>query len=199
MLFFLQANLVLFATPKTATTSLEVALSPYADMVLKGHPQLKHCNFARYKLRVEPLIQDICQTLPETVALIREPEDWLGSWYRYRQGDWLDGTVRSTRDISFADFIQAYLSDTPPEFAKVGSQYQFLTNPRDGTNVQTLFQYSAQRGWRVWLEKRLGVELSLQHLNESAQGSLVLPHDLRASLRQRLSNEYALYEQARTA
>ena len=41
------------------------------------------------------------------VALMREPVDWLGSWYRYRQRDGMARPQNSTREISFDAFVRA--------------------------------------------------------------------------------------------
>lgn len=199
MLYFHKAGLVLLSTPKTASTALEDALAPHADIVLTGDAQIKHCNFARYRLRILPLIRDLTPRPPETAALIRHPEDWLGSWYRYRHGSWLDGTARSTRGMRFDQFVDAYLQDTPPPFAHVGAQASFLTDPRSGDTVQTLFRYNALDGWRDWLQERLSVTITLQHLNPSPEADLDLPAPLRARLRDKHARDYELFDRARTA
>lgn len=199
MLYFLKRNLVLFATPKTASTALEQALAPFADIVLQGDPAIKHCTFQRYCWRFEKFLGIYTKVAPETVALIREPEDWLGSWYRFRHGSWLDGTPRSTRGITFETFIESYLTDTPAPYAAVGSQAAFLTHPPQSRQVQTLWRYEGLAAFQDWLQAELGVTLDVPQANVSPQIEMSLSDSLRARLSKKLARDYALYEGARSA
>ncbi|WFE73522.1 hypothetical protein [Roseinatronobacter sp. S2] len=199
MLYFEKQNLVLFATPKTASTSLEAALAPMADIVLQGDPRIKHCTFHRYKWRFEKFLMIFKKSPPETVALIREPEDWLNSWFRFRHGSWLHDTPRSTQGKSFDDFVDGYLSDPKPAFAAVGSQAAFLTHPMQDDQVQTLFRYDAMPEFLTWLEARLGCSLDLPQKNVSPKMDATLSAQMRVRLRNGCARDYALYDRARGA
>jgi len=196
MLYFLKHKLVLLATPKTGSTSLEQALAPLADMVLQGDPRIKHCTFQRYKWRMEKFIQIFDEDAPQTAALIRHPEDWLGSWFRFRHGDWLIGTARSTRGLSFEQFVEGYLSDPQPAFAAVGQQAKFLTHPKTAETVDFLYRYDCMPAFVAFLEDRLDTRITLERHNVSAAHHLSLPPDTRARLEQRYAEDYALYENA---
>lgn len=198
MLYFEKQNIVLFATPKTASTSLEAALAPMADIVLQGDPRIKHCTYHRYKWRFEKFLMIFNKTPPETVALIREPEDWLNSWFRFRHGSWLNDTPRSTRGKSFDDFVSAYLADPKPAFAAVGSQAAFLTHPVQHDQVQTLFRYDAMPEFLLWLEDRLGCKLDLPQKNVSPRMDTTLSEHLRDRLKNDCARDYALYDMARS-
>ncbi|MCC5991216.1 MAG: gamma-glutamyl kinase [Rhodobacteraceae bacterium] len=199
MLYFQKQNLVLFATPKTASTSLEAALAPHADIVLQGDPRIKHCTFHRYRWRFEKFLRIFVDTPPETVAMIREPEDWLSSWFRFRHGSWLDGTARSTRGLSFDDFVAGYIQQPKPEFAAVGSQSAFLTHPNIADDqVQTLWRYDAMPAFTQWLQDRLGVVLDLPQMNVSPSFDTPLGDDLRVRLQAHCARDYALYDGARS-
>ena len=197
MLYFEKQNLVLFATPKTASTSLEAALAPMADIVLQGDPRIKHCTFHRYRWRFEKFLMIFKKVQPETVALIRHPEDWLNSWFRFRHGDWLKDTPRSTRGKSFDEFVAGYLQDPKPEFAAVGSQAAFLTHPNKDDRVQTLFRYDAMPEFQKWLENRLECSLDLPQKNVSPRMETSLSANLRARLETGSARDYALYDIAR--
>ncbi len=197
MLYFKKRNLVLFATPKTASTSLESALIPHADIVLQADPQIKHCTFHRYKWRLEKFVMIYTQTPPETVALIREPEDWLNSWFRFRFGSWLDGTARSTKDLNFDQFVDGYLQDNPPPFAAVGSQARFLTHPFNPSTVQTLWRYDAMPAFQDWIQTELDVTVDVPQTNVSPRFGTTLSDELRQRLRAHCARDYELYESAR--
>ena len=93
-------------------------------------------------------------------AGLREPVSWLGSWYRYRQRDFLDGKPVSTRGISFDAFVQGYLQGKRPDFANVGSQATFLAPRPNGTAITHLFRYEDAERLDRFLEDRLGVALA---------------------------------------
>jgi len=196
MLYFHDARLVVFATPKTGSTALQAALQPHADIVLQGHPAIKHCTFHRYKWRFEKFIAIFADEPPETCALIRDPEDWLASWYRFRQGSWLQNTPRSTRGLSFADFVDAYLRDRPPPFAAVGAQARFLSHPKRDERVARLFRYDAFDAFTAWLQDRLGTAVAPGRHNASAPAPVALPAALRARLQDRCAADYELYHAA---
>ena len=87
MLVFWRQRLVFLATPKTGSTAIEAALGAAGGgVVIQRPPQLKHTTVQRYRRFVAPYLGDCVKG--ETfavIALMREPLDWLGSWYRYRQ------------------------------------------------------------------------------------------------------------------
>jgi hypothetical protein len=197
MLYFRKRNLVLFATPKTGSTALEIALAPHADVVLQNEPLIKHCTFHRYKWRFEKFLAIFTKIPPETVALIREPEDWLSSWFRFRYGSWLDGTPRSTKGLTFDEFVDGYMQDPKPEFAAVGSQAAFLGHPMNDMHVETLWRYDAMPAFQAWIQDELGVTLDVPRANVSPKFQTQLSDGLRTRLRDHCARDYALYDRAR--
>lgn len=97
MLVFWKENLVFLAVPKTGTTAIEGALSPKAAMVLRDPPQIKHAPLYRYGRFLQPMFEKAGGKNPETIAVIRDPVEWLSSWYRYRNRHALVGHKNSTR------------------------------------------------------------------------------------------------------
>lgn len=197
MLVFWNEGLVLLAVPKTGTTALEGALAPHAAMVLRGPPQLKHVNIHRYRQVIQPLLRDLDDRPMETVAVIREPIDWLGSWYRYRHRPELDGHHRSTKGMTFDEFVGEYTLDMPALFARVGSQATFLLEADGKVGVTHLFQYEEQDVLIAFLEERLQIRIKLPWLNASPDVPLHLSAEMEAHLRQERPTEFALWEGAR--
>ncbi|TVS05492.1 MAG: gamma-glutamyl kinase [Rhodobacteraceae bacterium] len=197
MLYFHKAGLVLLATPKTGSTALEKALASRADIVLQGDAQIKHCTFQRYTWRMEKFIQIFTKDLPETVALIRHPEDWLSSWYRFRHGAWLVDTPRSARGLSFDQFVEGYLAKTQPPYAAVGRQARFLTNPKTGDQVDQIWCYDAMPAFLRFLEERLQTDITLERVNTSPDWPVTLSSELRARLEAQYAQDYDLYARAR--
>lgn len=193
MLVFWEQRLVVLATPKTGSTAFESALESMAEIAVQRPPALKHTTIGRYRRFLGPWLEKTAGAKFEVVALMREPVSWLGSWYRYRGRDTLDGTDRSTRGMSFDDFVTAYLSDPTPPFANVGAQARFLGADRDD-GVDRVFRYETIGGFVTFLEERLGCEITLPRLNVSPEGETPLSPDVAARLRRERAGDFALYD-----
>ncbi len=166
MLIFWKARLAILAVPKTGTTALEAVLAPSADAAIVNPPGLKHCTVRKYRRDLSGFFEQRGKRPLELVAVMREPVSWLGSWYRYRTRPEIAGQPNSTATIDFKTFVVNYLSDAPPEFARVGSQASFL----DG-GVDHLFRYDRQSALLSFLEERLERPIDLPRINVSPEGS----------------------------
>ncbi len=155
-------------------------------------------SLRRYMRFVAPLVAQYTDKPMETCALIRAPEDWLGSWYRYRQRDAIAATPRSTRGMDFDSFVGAYLSKPPPPPAAVGVQSRFLSGPRGEGGVDTLFRYEAMEAFCLWLSRRLDLPLELKRENVSpgGGGTPELSPAMRARLQAERAACFRLHEQA---
>lgn len=197
MLVFWEQKLAFLATPKTGSTAIEAALDSLASVVVQRPPVLKHTTVQRYRRFLGPYLAAASGGEEFTlVALMREPRDWLGSWYRYRLRDDVTDARKSTVGRSFDEFVRAWCSETPPEFAAVGSQARFL-QPRNGPGADRLFRYEELDRFVDFLEDRLGCEVILPHLNVSPKGEMDLSPETEALLRRRAAADFALYESIR--
>ena len=191
-----EAGLVFLANPKTATQSLRAILAPHARATPKDTGD-KHINATIYARKWAARVAQRIGTAPETFAVMREPLEHLGSWYRYRQRPALRGHENGTHDLSFADFIEALLMDEPPPFARIGRQARFLGFLNGGPPVNYIFDYARLDLMMLFLSERLSVELALPLRNVSpqiGQGALDLPDDLRAHLHKAHEAEFSLYD-----
>ncbi|MBJ2153289.1 hypothetical protein [Gemmobacter sp. 24YEA27] len=193
MLVFWDQKLVLLATPKTGSTSLATALESLASVSVQRPPVLKHTTVHRYRRFVGPYLEATSKTGWTVVALMREPRDWLNSWYRFRSREDQTDPVKSTKGMSFDDFVRAWCSDPRPAFADVGAQEKFL-RPRQGQGVDRLFRYDEIDVFVDFLEDRLGCEIILPHVNVSPPGETHLTPETEALLHRVASADFALYE-----
>lgn len=194
MMVFLKEKLVFFATPKTASTSIEMALGTTCDIRISKVPNAKHTPYRKYQRLLEPFIMTLTGDEPDTVAVIREPIDWLGSWYRYRSRDELRGAKNSTAEISFDQFIESYLSDDPKPFARIGSQAKFMSDKDGNVGMSHLFRYEDIDGLAQFMQRRIGKQFQLGRANQSPVAELALSPDLRSELKQVLTPDYEIYE-----
>lgn len=192
MLVFWDQRLAFLATPKTGSTAIEAALESLAALAIQRPPVLKHTTVQRFHRFIGPYLEVASGGEFDVVALMREPRDWLGSWYRYRQRDDLMDERRSTAGISFEDFVKAWCSDAPPAFADVGSQARFL-QPRNGKGVTRLFRYEEIGTFVDFLEDRLGCEIILPRVNVSPEAAMDLSPETEALLRRFAVRDFELY------
>ena len=161
MLVFSKHKLVFLSVPKTGTTAWQAALGPHASMVISDPPELKHAPVFRYNRFFRPALEKFIGEDLHVIAVIREPIDWLGSWYRYRQRPFLRGRPTGTHDLSFDTFVQGYVQGKQPRPANVGSQSKFLEPQKNGTAATHLFRYDDQLSLTNYL--RIATRCQPQH------------------------------------
>ncbi|WP_341861726.1 gamma-glutamyl kinase [Gymnodinialimonas sp. 57CJ19] len=194
MLVFWKARLVLLAVPKTGTTALEQALLPYADSAILNPPQQKHCTVRRYRNQVQKFFEQRGQRKLELMAVVREPVGWLSSWYRYRARDDIRGSANSTADVSFDEFVDAWLQESPPDFAKVGRQSRFVAEEDGSLGVDHLFRHDQLDRAVTFLEGRINKKLKVGRSNVSPARDVGLSAAMDARLRKEAPEEFALWE-----
>ena len=197
MLVFWKENLVLLAVPKTGSTALQGALAPRASMVFRDPPEIKHAPCYRYKRFLKPYFVQAGGQKPELMAIVRNPVDWLGSWYRYRTREELIGHENCTRDISFDDFVLEYCKGQPAPFANVGSQNKFLRINDGDIGAQHLFQYEQWDKVIAYLEDRLEFKITLKQKNVSPTMNLTLSAEVEEKLREKRAVEFEVWELGR--
>ncbi|MEM6744827.1 MAG: gamma-glutamyl kinase [Pseudomonadota bacterium] len=194
MMIFARRKLVLLALPKTGTTALEAALGPLADIHMRGAPALKHTTLRRYRRFIRPYLATAGIEGLETACLLREPTAWLRSWHAYRRRPALDGKPKSAAGLSFAEFVDAYLSDPQPVFAQVGVPSRFVAGPDGSPGVDHLFRYEDQGAFQAFLEDRLERKIDLPRRNVSPPADAEpLPPALQARLERERAADFALY------
>lgn len=191
MLVFWDQRLAFLATPKTGSTAIAAALESLAAVSIQRPPLLKHTTVHRYRRFIGPYLEAASKDRFTLVALMREPTDWLGSWYRFRQREETE-PAKSTRDITFDEFVRAWCREDRPEFADVGSQGKFL-RPRQAVGVDRLFRYEAIGTFVHFLEDRLGCEIILPRLNVSPEGATEVSSATVDLLRQAAAEDFDLY------
>ena len=193
MMIFFNERLAYLAVPKTGTSALERALGSKASAVFRDPPGLKHTNARGFERKFRKLFERNTLAPLETMAVMREPMAWLGSWYRYRQRPALSGHKNSTEHVSFDAFIEAYLSPEQPAFARIGSQGRFVTDEHGDLLVNHLFSYADLDTARRFLERRLSTTIDLKPVNTSPRARTELSTDLEQELRVKCALDFQIY------
>ena len=196
MLVFYEERLALLSVPKTGSTAYQSALRDRADIVVSGPTDLKHANMRRYDRFFQTMFHKMFDTEMEVMAVVREPIDWLGSWYRYRSRTDLSGHAHSTENTSFDDFVNSYMQSARPPFADVGTQTEFLKPRSNGAGVTHLFKYENQDKILQFLRNRLACDIHLPRENVSPERNLFLSEEIERRYRARYAAEFTLHQSA---
>ena len=199
MLVFVDANLVMFAVPKTGSTAYHLALKGKADVVLSGKAAYKHMPVRKYERHFAPFLDNAYGLVPDRMAVMRDPTEQIRSWYKYRSRP----TVKQERGVldgmSFDRFVEAVIDSTPPQFARIGSQLAFLST-QDGTlGVDHLFAYERPVLLRRFLTSRLKKEFETKLKNVSPDIEAPLSDEMDQKLRTARAEEFALYDRVLAA
>ena len=194
MIYLHHARLVILSQPKTGTTALDNALASRASIAVQNPPQLKHMQYHRFMKFVAPWIKaqtGLDRSDYEVVSVMREPIDWLGSWYRYRTRDALrDATGEKQRgnytgNVSFEDFVREMLKPKRERqsFANLGSPCGVALKATGGIGCDRIYPYEDLSGLHDLIEERMRRPIELSKLNVSPPGDVALSDETRARLK----------------
>lgn len=190
---FLQHGFVLLALPKTASTTLETALAPYASLVVSSPPGRKHIPARGFVHEFVPRLaaEGFPRDSYELVTMFREPVEWLESWWRYRaRQDARPG--RSTAEISFETFAASYVSGDDAAPTPRGRPARFIT-AEGSVAVDRVFAVDRPEVWGRWFSERVGHRLDFGRRNTSASRPAELSAGLRAALVEHFAPEYDVW------
>jgi hypothetical protein len=194
---FFQQNLAFLAVPKTGTTAVEMSLRKYADIIFAK--SRKHLTAGQFHNRVAPFLNRLYKVQPERLAVMREPVEQIRSWYRYRLRLDADTKAKSSAHVSFDEFVRAVISDDPPPFAGIGSQYRFLTLADGTVPLHHLFAYEDGDRLLSFFEDRFQRALEFPPRNVSPLVDAPLSPETERALRQARAQEFDLYDRLRDA
>ncbi|MBU2956659.1 sulfotransferase family 2 domain-containing protein [Paracoccus sp. 1_MG-2023] len=192
MLIFWEQRLVFLATPKAGSSAIEMALESLASTAVQRPASLKHTDVATFRRHVGPWLEMQAGEPFTTVALIREPVDWLRSWYRFKLRDDHDDPHHAMAGISFARFAELYASDGGPERLGIGSQTQFLMDGE--AHVDCIFRYEQIQDFIDFLEDRLDCAIELPRINVPPSVDVGLSDEAEEDLREAMAEDIMLYE-----
>lgn len=200
MLISLSKRFVFISNSKTASTSFEKVLDPYAEIRLRGTGKRKHATWSAVREEFHFLF-DHPHYRPESFfrfGVIRDPVEWFVSWYNYRMGlskeksglpagttfaqywhmnDWTKMRADGGKHLQKAHFVDA---DGRCTFD--------LVMPMD-----MLKEYEAALFARIGVDERLPVSNKSKSVFSSSQ----IPDALSAEIRDFWQEDYEFIEMMR--
>jgi hypothetical protein len=184
-------DFVLLAMPKTASTSLERALAPYATEVVGSPPGQKHLPARGFVHSRAPRLAE--QGHPresyELVTMFREPIAWLESWWRYRARE---DSRQSTADMTFEEFALRYLAGDGDAPVPRGRPARFI-QARGTVAVDRILSVERPEVWSAWFSERVGAPLEFERRNASEAERGELAFATREALAAHFAPEYEVW------
>lgn len=187
-------HLVVLEVPKTGSLALRAMLAPYTLPISDLAP--RHIGYNAYQHHHAANLAQAFGAAPQTVAVIRDPVERMQSWYRYRRRPKLKGKPASTHNVSFEEFVLAYLDGTNPQMANVGRQDRFVGWNGRAAGVDHLFDYAQMPLLEAFFSARTGDALTLPEKNKtpkSVQADYTLSKRVLSRFQIANREEIALY------
>lgn len=195
MLIGVRKRFVYAANTKTASTSIEFALSAHAEIICGGGPARKHMSlggvekeywfvFQNPKLNFESFFR---------FGVMREPISWINSWYRYRRENKVASPLPAT--MSFEDFWRARDWNIQSAAGKRYLQSTVFTNTQNKILADVIIPYERMNDFLPEIMKLLKIDYSLPHKNASKlkESEAPLPESLIAEMREFYEPDYQIY------
>ena len=163
MLVSLRHRIVILSMPKTATTSIDHALSPLCEMVFRQNPRIKHLNYRKFKRLVGPLLEraELRRADVEVICLMRDPSRWVSSWYRYLSQKHFRNNELYTGDMTYQEYIE---KRTVGKDEATTNQINFLLGFNGKIGVDRLFRMEDD-DWKTYLSAKFGQEIEFPYKN----------------------------------
>ncbi len=200
---------VFLAMPRAASTAIEHAFRPYAQVSQQNRStSIKHTGYAEFQRFLQPWLElkGFPRDSYEVVCVFREPIDWLESWWSYRSREQLaDPAHRNHRNyaghLSFEQFARAYMKGEEqavrledPSGVRRPSKF---VRPNPGqAGIDHLFRHDRLDLLADYLCEKVGEEVEVSVRNASPERSSSLPEDCERALRRFFIPEYEIYERA---
>ena len=187
--------------PKCASTSIEAAIKKFCNINFSGHPTIKHINAQVFSESILAAHQKLVPSSNiESFCLIREPLEWIESWYRFRTRDQLKDPRHPnhknyTGNISYNDFIKEYISEGKRKsFANLRTQYKFLSLNNGQIGVDHIIPMDRLDLVTNLLSEKLEQKIKIRKKNVSPRVPVPLERGIEEKLRQYLAKDIAVYE-----
>ena len=132
MLISLKHRFVFLSNMKAASTTIETSLAPFAELQRLYPRNSKHFSLAQMAQAFPAILQnpDVRSRLV-VFGVVREPRDWIVSWFNYRSRAQIADPTHHQHDqycgdMDFEHFARAVTSPAPPPYAWVEPQHHFL-------------------------------------------------------------------------
>lgn len=194
MLVNIEAKLAFLAQTKCGSTSIESALRPHSHIIYSGHHRVTHMHAMRFKRFIRSYLDAVGIDGVEITCMIRHPQAWLESWWRYRSqpGRW-DAELETT-GISFEQFVNEYIDEENKAYVDLWTQAKFMSGQKKQLLVDHVFRFEELDVFHAFWEERLGKSIDITHQNKSPERKAELSASTQRRLEIYLARDYEIWE-----
>jgi hypothetical protein len=188
--------------PKCASSSIESAIRKFCNIQYNGSPHLKHINARDFNETVLAYHQrKIPEIKIESFCIMRDPTDWVFSWYKFRQRGELKqpshpGHLNYTGNISFDEFVDAYTNTSNrPSYANIATQRNYFLLADGSIGVDHVFSMDKLNLVSEFLAEKIGRKIDIPFKNPSMRKKYSLDPLIEARLHSVLELDYSIFHQ----
>ncbi len=197
MMAMAHAGFAFLAMTKTGSTALEAAFYDHAQLTARRPPPMKHVSARSFDRLFVPVLAKygFPRESYEVACIVREPVDWVLSWYRYRSRVGARTNPTYTGDLSFDAFADQVLSGE----VVLGTTHRFVHDGRgDRMLVDRMYRYDNLAGAAAWMSDCLGIAVpDIPTVNTSPERDVTVTPVTRRRLEEHFAADVTLYEAAR--
>lgn len=195
MLISTQKMFIFVANTKAASTSIEAVLMPFADIRHGGDPRRKHVSLHETQ-RLYPKVFAQPGQAPDDFfrfGVMREPLDWIGSWFRYRKGNKVESPLPAEMDFA-AFWAKADWNIRRGDGSRYLQRDMFCA-PDGRVLADMIIPYHDLDAVFARICTALGMTGPLPRHNVSRVKTHTIPETLETELRDYYAEDYALFSQ----
>ena len=190
-----ESGFVFLSTTKTGSTAIENSFARYAQIVARRPVSLKHINVRGFNHGFAPILNNhgYPRNTYELVCVVREPVDWVASWWRYRSRPEAEGKDSFTGNVSFDEFAEQIVAGE----IDLGSLTNFVQRKDGRVGIDRMWRYENIDRMAEWMAERIGIPTPpLRPANVSPDRQTNVAPATRARLEEFYADHLAFYQSA---
>ena len=185
--------------PKTGTTSIDKALEKNATIRFAKSKKfgLKHICPSDFQKWQEVLEMQFPGKKFESCCIMREPIDWIRSWYKYRSREAIKNQKTFTGDITFDQYLKSFCEKEVPTKSLLNQQSRYLF-PKKKILIDRIFPYEKFNLFLDYLTEKIGQKIEIENKNISPkveEDKLIIKEDTLKMIKKYISLDQKIYSQ----
>ena len=194
MLIGVEKRFIFVANTKAASSAIEAVMARHAEIARPGGPAFKHSTLGMIRFDYRFLF-DIPEYPYESFfcfGVIRDPIEWIGSWFRFRKGNKIEAQL--PREMTFREFWQAKDWNIVRADGEPRLQRDMFCNDRGEIMADMLIPHHRLAELFPVVMEGLGLigDLELRNVSNMRPDKLKIPGDLLEEIRDFYAVDYAL-------
>ncbi len=201
-------NFAFICVPKTGSTSVGNILAEHSSINYDWKPSLKHMGAQVFHDHVMLFHKSLFpETAIESFCIMREPVDWVTSWYKYRSRKELLSFTNNPRlkhrptlycgDLTIESFIEEVVKEgQKAPFAKILTQSRYIRLDNGEVGMDKVFRYeNGMEPVEEYISNKMGREIQIPKLNVSPHRNTDISLELIERLKDKFKADCELYDQ----